>query len=293
MIAVGCNNLNKSFRSVKVLKNINVAIEENKIIGLIGRNGAGKTTLLKLIAGYLLPTEGNVKICGETGFNNMNRLSDLIYIGEELPYDKSMKLKDILEFGKLFYRNWNMASVNKLLKQFDLSRDLKYGNLSRGMKTKFNLAMGLGTRAGITIFDELTLGLDIAARRILYDAILNEYIDFPRTIILSGQLINEMENLLEEVIFIRQGEILLHKSVDEIQEYALYLEGRKETVLEAVKSKQIINSENFGATVKAAVVNTLTGHEAAELSAKGISVNKVALEELFIYLTKENERGEE
>lgn len=293
MKAVSCDNLSKKYNSVNILNSVKLQIDKNKMIGLIGRNGAGKTTLLKLIAGYLRPTEGDVKVFGEASFNNMNILSDLIYIGEELPYDKFMKLKDILEIGSRFYHNWASEKANKLLRRFNIDKDLKYGNLSRGMKTQFNLIYGLTAGAGITILDELTLGLDIAARRILYDVVLNEYIDYPRTIIISGQLINEMENLLEEIIFLHKGEILLHKSTDEVQEYAVYLEGRREDINEAVQSRHIIYMEEFGSAVKAVIENNLTEHEISALIVKGIAINKVALEDLFIYLTKDMERGEE
>ncbi len=234
MKAVYCNGLSKAYKTNKVLDNITLSIEENKIVGLVGRNGAGKTTLLKLCAGYLLPTAGEVKVFGENSFNNLTVLSNLVFIDEQLPYDKSMKLYDIMQLNQRLYENWSQTIADQLLKEFNLKKEMKYSDLSTGMKTQFNIIMGLSTRAKLTIFDEPTLGLDIAMRKKLYELILNEYMEFPRTIVLSSHLISEIENMMEEVVILSQGKVLLHKTIEELQEYAVYLNGKKDRVEEFI-----------------------------------------------------------
>lgn len=292
MKAINCNSMSKSYHKKNVLNNINFSIDENKIIGLIGRNGAGKTTLLNICAGHLLPTSGEVKVFGEASFNNLNILSDLVLVSDDIQYHRSMKLSDVLKLGKVFYEKWDDAVARELLRHFDLNENLKYSNLSRGMKTQFNIIMGLSTRAKLTIFDEPTLGLDIVKRKQFYDILLKEYMEFPRTIIISSHLLSEIENLLEEVIILNKGEILLHKPIDDMQEYAIYLIGKKDSVLEFIKNKRTIFTEDLGNTVKVAIENDLSEKEILLLSEKGVFVSKVSIEDVFVYLTKSNERGE-
>jgi ABC-2 type transport system ATP-binding protein len=284
--------MSKAYRTKTALNNINFSIDENKIVGLIGRNGAGKTTLLRICAGYLLPTTGEIKVYGEANFNNLNSISELVFVSEDIQYDKSMKLSDIMRLGKAFYENFDDAVARDLLRVFNLSEKLKYSNLSTGMKTQFNIIMGLSARAKLTIFDEPTLGLDVAVRKQFYDILLKEYMEFPRTIIISSHLLSEIENLLEEVIILHNGEILLHKPIDEMQEYAVYLTGKKDVVLEFIKEKRTFFTDNLGNTVKVAIENDLSEKEILLLSAKGVLVNKVPTEDVFIYLTNKNERGE-
>jgi ABC-2 type transport system ATP-binding protein len=291
MKALYCSSLSKNYNTNRVLNNINLTIEENKIVGLIGRNGVGKTTLLKICAGHLLPTKGEVKVYDEFVFNNLKVLSNLVFIGNEMPYDKFMKLSDIMQLGKDFYENWDQTVADEILKQFDLKGSLKYGDLSTGMKTQFNIVMGLSTRAKLTIFDEPTQGLDIAVRKKLYELILNEYMEFPRTIVLSSHLLSEIENILEEVVFMNKGEVLLHKSIEEMQAYAMYLSGKKDNVLDFIQNKNIIHIEDFGSSVKAVIKNDLKEKEISSLCEKGVTVSKVPLEDIFVYLTENKERG--
>jgi ABC-type multidrug transport system, ATPase component len=292
MKAINCSSMSKAYHKKTALNNIGFSIDENKIVGIVGRNGAGKTTLLKICAGYLIPTTGEVKVYGEVCFNNLNILSDLVFVSEDNQYDNSMKLSDILRSGKAFYENFDDAVALDLLSIFNLNEKLKYGHLSTGMKTQFNIIMGLSTRSKLTIFDEPTLGLDVAVRKQFYDILLKEYMEYPRTIIIASHLLNEIENLLEEVIILNKGEVLLHKPIDEMQKYAVYLTGKKDVVLEFIKNKHTIFMEDLGNTVKAAIENDLVEKENLLLSAKGVVINKVPTEDVFVYLTNKNERGE-
>jgi ABC-type Na+ transport system ATPase subunit NatA len=199
-LPIETNNLIKRYGNKIALNNVTLRIEAPKIIGLVGRNGAGKTSFLKTCAGLLRPTAGEIRVWGEPPFDNLRVLSQLAFIGEETQYDNRLRVKEIMELGAIYYRNWDQDLAGKLLKRFELDPDLKYKSLSLGMKTKFKVIMGLASRVPLVLFDEPTLGMDAVARKEFYHALINDYSEYPRAFILSGHLPGEVENLIEEAI---------------------------------------------------------------------------------------------
>lgn len=288
---ITCNKLTKQYKDKKALDEFSISIEENKIIGLIGRNGAGKTTFLKTCAGYLRPTSGEMNIFGKTPFDNIEVLSEMVFIDEEILYPEGLKLKEILNMGKLYYKNWDDAFALKLLRYFGLGEKKTYKKLSRGMKTQFNIIMGLSCRAPLTLMDEPTLGLDVAFRKEFYNILLKDYIENPRTIIISSHLMGEIENLLEEIILIHDGKLLFQKAIEEMQAYALLLNGKKDVITSFIENKQVLNTENFGNSIIAGVVNDLTKEEIEYLEQKSVDISKAKIEDVYIWMTKNGKGG--
>jgi ABC-type multidrug transport system, ATPase component len=286
-----CNGLTKTYKTKAALSGLTFSIGENKMIGLIGRNGAGKTTFLKTCAGYILPTSGDITVFGGKPFDNLEVLSKLIFIDEEVQYNTSMKLGDILNLGKICHRNWDDAFAKKLLKYFDLNERLRYKKLSRGMKTQFNIIMGLSSRCPLTLMDEPTLGLDVAVRKEFYNIILKDYMENPRTFILSSHLMSELENMLEEMILIHNGKIVFQKPIEELQSYGVCLNGRQEIVKPFLDKKQVLNVETFGNSIIAGIVNDLTGEETAYLEHNNVDINRAKIEDVYIWLTKKEKGG--
>jgi ABC-2 type transport system ATP-binding protein len=139
--------------------------------------------------------------------------------------------------------------------------------------------------------DEPTLGLDAAVRKEFYNILLKDYMENPRTIIISSHLLSEIENLLEEIVLIKDGTLVLHKPMEELQEYAVYLNGRSDIVRTFIEKKQVLNTETFGNSIVAAVRNDLTADELAFLSDNSIDVSKVRVEDVCIFLTKSGKEG--
>lgn len=208
MNVVECNELIKIYGNSKALNNLSFTIEENKITGLIGRNGAGKTTLLKIIAGFLKQTSGDVKVFSENPFNSIKVSSNMIFIDDNMTLPETLNLTETLEAISGFYRNWDMELAKGLFNYFSLDPKQHYRSLSKGMKSTFNIIIGISCRSPLTIFDEPTTGMDAAVRKDFYRALLKDYIEVPRTIILSSHLLNEIEDILEEVLLIKEGEKL-------------------------------------------------------------------------------------
>lgn len=286
-----CNQLTKKYKDKKALDSIDLCLGENKIIGLIGRNGAGKTTFLKTCAGYLRPTSGSINIFGSRPFDNIDVLSRLTFIDEEIQYDESLTLNDILSLGKFFYQNWDGTYADKLIRYFNLDGRKKYKKLSRGMKTQFNIIMGLSCRAPLTLMDEPTLGLDVAVRKEFYNILMKDYMENPRTLIISSHLMSELENMLEEMVLIHDGKLVFHKSIESLQSYGIILNGKKEVVEPFIKDKNVLKTETFGAGFIAGIENNLSTEDFIYLKESNVDVSKASIEEVYIWTTSNGKEG--
>lgn len=278
-------NLTKTYGSKKAVDSLSVAFEDDKIYGLLGRNGAGKTTLMQLLAGHSLPTGGKVLIDDETPFNNRNVLQHICLINESNNFTKRLRIKEVLKVSSMFYPNWCQETATRLLAAFHLDPNLKTKGLSKGMESSLGIVLGLASRAKITILDEPYIGLDASARYKFYDILLEEYGQYPRTIILSTHLIDEVSNLFEEVIILKDGELLLQKETDVLIELSLQVSGKKDLVDQFTKGKNIIHvAEIAGMKTVLLYGEKYKSEEAISL---GLEVEKCNVQQLMVYLTKE------
>ena len=285
------NQLTKDFGQVRALDSITFAMGENKITGLIGPNGAGKTTLLKIIAGFLVPSSGEVKVLGHNPFNNLQVSSNLMYIDDSMPLPPSMTIADILDTAGSFYPFWDRTLAKRLFNYFDLAPGKKYPTLSRGKKSTFAAIMGIAARCPLTIFDEPTTGMDAAVRKDFYRALLKDYLQHPRTILLSSHLLNEIEDILEDLLLIRAGTKLLHQTMTDLKEYAVGLRGRADKVDQVVAGGQVIHQERFGNDSIYAIILNDSPSLKQRAGIAGVEVSMVPTAELCIYLTSSNKRG--
>lgn len=292
MVAINCSDLTKRFGLKAALDGLTLEMHENKIIGLIGRNGAGKTTLLKTCAGYLKPDAGKIQVLNGTVFDNLDILSKVVYISDQMEYYPSSYIKDILDLGRTYYTTWNESLTDKLLECFGIKKEQKYNSLSKGGKTCFNIMMGLASRVPITLMDEPTLGLDAAVRKEFYDILIRDYTENPRTIIFSSHLLNEIENMLEEIVIIDEGKLVLHKSLEEMNEYGIYLRGKDENVLSFIKNRRVLSKKSFGKSFIAGIINDLNEKDFKYMEENNIEFDRMSVEEVFIYLTQKNSGGE-
>lgn len=244
--AVEINHLNYDFQDKKVLEDISLALERDKIYGLLGKNGAGKTTLINILVNQLIAKEGEIKIFGKDPRKETEVLEKVCVIREGEFYAPHMKVKAIFELYRRFYPLYDKNLEQRLVEIFDLPVNKPYQKYSRGMKTLVFNIIGLCTHAELTLFDEPTLGLDAVNREQFYTILLEEYAKNPRTIVLSTHLIDEVENLLERVVIINQGKIMLHEDVDAFKAKGCYLTGFQEAFekIQALEGKKL--KESFG-----------------------------------------------
>lgn len=209
-----CINLEKSYGSKLVLKDVNLTIPRGKIIGLLGKNGSGKTTLIKLINDLLTPTSGKVLVNGKSvGVESKKVIS---YLPERTYLDKTMSVDKVIELFKEFYDNFDANKARKLLKDLDLDTSQKLSKMSKGMQEKVQLVLVMSRKADLYILDEPLGGVDPATRDYILDTILTNFNE-KGSVIISTHLISDIERILDEVIFIDKGKIILKSDSDELR----------------------------------------------------------------------------
>lgn len=210
-----CKNIYKDYDKKQVLKDINLKIPRGKIIGLLGKNGMGKTTLIKLINDLLTPTSGEILVNGKNiGIESKRIIS---YLPERTYLDKSMTIKQTLEYFTDFYDNFDIEKAKRLIKDLDLEIDTRISKMSKGMQEKLQLILVMSRNVELYILDEPLGGVDPATRDYILDTILNNFNE-DASVIISTHLISDIERILDEVIFIDKGKIILSSNADKLRE---------------------------------------------------------------------------
>ena len=290
MNVVECTGLTKSYFKRRVLDRLTAEIAENKIIGLIGKNGAGKTTLLKMIAGFSKQTSGGITVFSERPFNNLKVSINTIFVDDKMSFPNTLQLGEILEEAARFYPNWDMKLAKGMLAYFQFDPTSYHQHLSKGKISIFNMIVGICSRCPLTIFDEPTTGMDEAARKDFYRALLKDYIAYPRTIILSSHHIDEVDDLLEEVLVLHEGKKLLHLEMDELKEWSVGLRGPAEKVSAFIEGREVLHKSQLGSGTSYAVVQSSRISKEKAIS-EGIEVMPVKASDLVVYLTADSKGG--
>lgn len=289
-IAIEVKNLNHNFKDKTICDNMNIKFEKNKIYGLLGKNGVGKSTLINIITNQLLCESGEIKIFGKSANEDISVLDDICVVREREFFDNQYKVKDIFKAYSYFYKNYDYELQDKLCKVFEINQKLVYKKLSRGMKTLISNIIGICSNAPITIFDEPTIGLDAVNRQEFYNILLDSYMHNNRTIIISTHLINEVEELLEKVVIIKDGEVKVDDYIDEVREKSYYISGKKEDL----ERLSILKDENpikvFGSNVIYSYYGDLNEEDLVLIEDLNIDIDKMSLQDLFINMNKKGEK---
>lgn len=214
MNLIEIKDLTKSYGKKEALKNISLTIEPGKIYGLLGPNGSGKTTLIKIINNLLTPTSGEIKIKGNNpGIESKKIIS---YLPERTYLNMNFKVKELLDYFEDFYDNFDRKKALTLLKRLDINPEDKLKTMSKGTKEKVQLILVMSRKADIYILDEPIGGVDPASRDYILETILSNF-DNKASMIISTHLIQDIESILDNVIFINKGKIILNDKADNIR----------------------------------------------------------------------------
>ncbi|MDR7080541.1 ABC-2 type transport system ATP-binding protein [Neobacillus niacini] len=292
MNVIDCRGLTKVYGGTKALNNLSFTIEENKITGLIGRNGAGKTTLLKIIAGFMRETSGEVEVFSEKPFNNLFVSANVIYINDQMNFPTALTLKELLNVAATFYENWDHELAMRLFDYFSFHPAQLYNDLSKGMKSTFNMIVGLSARCRLTMFDEPTTGMDAAVRKDFYRALLKDYLAYPRTILLSSHHLNEIEDLLEDILLLKDGKEFLHMPMADLKGWAIGAQGLTANVKEWIQDREVIHLKTIGLDRMYAVVrNDFSEYEKQKAREAGLTFSPVSSSDVCVYLTSKTKGG--
>ena len=208
-------DLSKSYLSKKALNNLNLNIEKGKVIGILGPNGSGKTTLIKILTGILRQSKGEILIDGEKP--GVYTKSIVSYLPDRNFLYKWMSVQEAINFYKDFYKDFDENKAYELLKFMKLEPNMKIDSLSKGMNEKLNLTLVLSRNARVYVLDEPIAGVDPVARDQILDAIIKNY-NKESTMIITTHLVRDMENIFDDVVFLREGVVELMGNAEELRE---------------------------------------------------------------------------
>ncbi|MFD0588910.1 ATP-binding cassette domain-containing protein [Paenibacillus sp. GCM10027627] len=285
-LGIEVNQLTVAYPDTTAVDRISFKLEGGKIYGLLGRNGSGKTSLLSVLASFRKQSGGEVRIGGEAPFENADIVSQVCFIQENGHMSDGFTVKDALQMAASCWPNWDAAYAEKLLGQYSLPMKKRISSLSRGMKSALGVTIGLASRAPITIFDEAYLGMDAPSRYAFYDDVLQDYMEHPRTFILSTHLIEEVGTLFEEVLILDRGKLLLQEEHDVLRQRGVTITGKADKVNEFVIGLNVLSEATLGSTKSATVYGELSGERIKRAQAEGLELGPVSLQDLFVHLTK-------
>ena len=210
-----CQGLSKRYGHILALNNVDLTLDSGRIVGLLGPNGSGKTTLIKLINGLLTPESGSVTVCGEKPGPKTKAV--VAYLPDNIYLNSWMTVKQIVSYFQDFYEDFRPWLAYEMLEKLDISPKRRLKTLSKGNKEKVCLILTMSRNAKLYVLDEPIAGVDPAARDYVISTIINNY-NPEATVLISTHLISDIEQVLDEVVFIQNGVILLQKTVDKIRE---------------------------------------------------------------------------
>ena len=276
-------NLCKNYKDFK-LDNVSFSLERGYVMGFIGTNGAGKSTTIKAMMNLIKRNSGDIKLFGLDNIKDEVQIKDKIgFVYDENFYCEELNIENMKALVKPFYSKWNEDTFKKYLKLFDLDPKKKIRKLSKGMKTKFSLAIALSHEAELIIMDEPTAGLDPVFRREILEILHDLIEDENKGIFFSTHITSDLEKIADYITFIENGKIVFSKSKEEIDDNYCMVRGNKGDIHRLDKSLLIGYKENaFGfeaLTKKKRVVNELLGNS--------VIIEKASLEDIMVNYTRE------
>lgn len=208
------SHLSKFYGKKAALQNVNLTLESGKIIGLLGPNGSGKTTLIKILNGLLKDIQGEVLIQGQKPGPSTKAI--VSYLPDDDYFSDWMKAEDAIRLFKEFYSDFDENKAASLLERLSIDPKQRIKTMSKGQKEKFQLSLVMSRNALVYVFDEPIGGVDPAAREVILDIILNNYSE-DSLVLISTHLITDIEKIFDEVIFLKEGEIVLHRNAEELR----------------------------------------------------------------------------
>lgn len=212
---VKCTGLCRSFEAVQALRGVDLSLTSGKIVGLLGPNGSGKTTLIKILNGLLQPTAGEARVAGLLPGVETKAITS--YLPDRGYFPDWMRVGDMIDMFSDFYADFDRAKAEEMCRVLGLEAGSRIKTLSKGTREKMQLMLVMSRRARLYLLDEPIAGVDPAARDYILSTILSNYSE-DASVLLSTHLIADVERVLDEVIFLKEGAMVLHDTVDHIRE---------------------------------------------------------------------------
>lgn len=277
-MAIELKNVTKRFGTVTALDNVSVTFGDNRIYGLLGNNGAGKTTLMNIITNRIYPGGGEVRIDGEHVSENDRALGKVFMMGEQNMYPDGMKVARAFEVTAMFHPGFDMAAAHDLAGKFGLNVKKKITALSTGYASIFRLVLALSVNTPYLLLDEPVLGLDAQHRDMFYRILMEKYAESPSTVVISTHLIQEVQNLVEHAVILRDGCIIKDTPVDELMAGAHTVSGPAARVDAYAAGRRVLSEHALGG------LKTVCVQGASGGVPDGLEISGVNLQDYFISL---------
>lgn len=276
---IAVKGLTVRFGETVALDNVTVSFSQERIYGLLGRNGAGKSTLMNAVTNRLFPDAGDITINGEPAREN-DRAQGMVYcMGEKNYLPDTTTVRQMFRWTADFYPDFDMEYAESLAKEFGLDIKKKLKGLSTGYLTISKLITALACPAPYVIFDEPVLGLDANHRELFYRRLIENYAARPRTVIISTHLIEEIADIVEQVVIIKEGRILLDKPAEEVKAMGYAVSGKAGAVDAYCAGREVLDVESLGGLKTACILGK------PEDVPEELELSRLDLQKLFIRLT--------
>jgi ABC-2 type transport system ATP-binding protein len=284
-------DLSVRYGDTVAIDKLTLDLPAGKIYGLLGRNGSGKTSLLSVIASYRKASGGTITVDGVDPFENADIMRRTGFIRDTLDVTEQDRIGKVLCFAGRLRPTWDADYAARLLDVFELNPGKRVQSLSRGQRSSLGVVLGLAARTELTLLDEVTLGMDAAARTAFYRELLADYLEHPRTVILSTHLIEEVAGLFERIIVIDRGRLLLHEDADELKGRGVTVTGPADAVDAFTAGRTVLGRQSLGGVRAATLYGRLDPAEIDRAKAAGLTLGPVGIQDLFVHLTSGETAG--
>ncbi|MCR5835535.1 MAG: ABC transporter ATP-binding protein [Lachnospiraceae bacterium] len=275
--------LTKKYGNKRALRNIDIKLHKDEIIGLVGANGSGKTTFFNICSGIDSPTEGEITVFGKNPRKDVDVAEKIVYTNANLPVGEMNRIIDVLDYYNIMYDNFDMDFAMKLVRMFDLSEFAKIKSLSTGMRSVTHFICGIAARCDITIFDEPINGVDVGKRKLINKIIMGDFIEHPRTIFITTHILSEIDNIVSEIMLINEGALVFYKSIDEVREMFFRADGEKAQIDKVFTKEDCCFRQDGEISSFVIGCGSPNGELASKAMKEGIKVSAITPEEACYY----------
>ncbi len=279
---ISVSRLCRQYRGQLALDDVTFDVDGPTICGLLGRNGAGKSTLLRILAGHEFASTGSYEILGHSPLEHDATLRRMVFVREDQTFP-DIRVRQALRAASWFYPGWDGQLAEDLVDRFELPRNRSIKKLSRGMRSALGIAIGLAARVEVTLFDEPYAGLDAVARQLFYDALLAEYAEHPRTMILSTHLIDEAADLFERVVVIDHGRIVIDGAAEDVRGSATTVSGPIAAVEEFVAGRPAWDRRRIASQESVVVAGNLDEDDWVRARELRLDLAPLSLQEVMVH----------
>lgn len=277
----------KKFPGKNALDGLNFSVPSGKVVGLLGRNGAGKTTLLECALGLREINQGEIRLLGEspTALSEATR-GRIGYVPQQVDLFEWLTAAQMLAFFRAFYPRWNDTKVNALLDRWSIPLTTPISKLSGGEKQRLAIIRAMAHEPDFLLLDEPVASLDPAGRRDFLRELVETAINRETTVVFSTHILSDLERVASDVAFMRHGKVVLQQSLDQLSEHAHRLIGPADVLSQPFAAEVARATDTHGRTTVLVMTEAGIIEETAAWESKGVLVEAVGLEDLFIEITK-------